>query len=69
MSVVVVSGAILDASLRYGLTLNESVDAFVNARYIGGGASGQQANPESRGDGYTDNWLGTFALTVGMYIK
>jgi len=62
-------GAILDASLRYGLSLNESVDAFINARYIGGGASGQQANPEYRGDGYTDNWLGTFALTVGMYIK
>jgi len=62
-------GAILDASLRYGLSLNESVDAFINARYIGGGASGQQAKPEYRGDGYTDNWLGTFALSVGMYIK
>jgi hypothetical protein len=62
-------GAILDASLRYGLSLNQSVDAFVNARYIGGGASGQQATPQYRGDGYTDNWLGTFALSVGMYIK
>jgi hypothetical protein len=62
-------GAILDASLRYGLSLNESVDAFINARYIGGGASGQQANPEYRGDGYTDNWLGTVSLTVGMYLK
>ncbi len=62
-------GAIFDASLRYGLSLNESVDAFINARYIGGGASGQQAKPEYRGDGYTDNWLGTFALSVGMYIK
>jgi hypothetical protein len=62
-------GAILDASLRYGLSLNQSVDAFINARYIGGGANGQQANPEYRGDGYTDNWLGTVALSVGMYIK
>ena len=62
-------GAILDASLRYGLSLNESVDAFINARYIGGGASGQQANPEYRGDGYTDNWLGTVSLSVGMYLK
>jgi hypothetical protein len=62
-------GAILDASLRYGLSLNQSVDAFINARYIGGGANGQQANPEYRGDGYTDNWLGTFALSVGMYIR
>jgi len=62
-------GAILDASVRYGLSLNQSVDAFINARYIGGGASGQQAKPKYRGDGYTDNWLGTFALSVGMYIK
>ena len=63
-------GAILDASLRYGLSLNESVDAFINARYIGGGASGQQSEPEiSNTDGYTDNWLGTVSLSVGMYIK
>jgi hypothetical protein len=62
-------GAILDASLRYGLSLNQSLDAFINARYIGGGASGQQNVPQYRGDGYTDNWLGTFALSVGMYIK
>ena len=63
-------GAILDASLRYGLSLNESLDAFINARYIGGGASGQQSEPEiANTDGYTDNWLGTVALSVGMYIK
>jgi hypothetical protein len=62
-------GAILDASLRYGLSLNQSVDAFINARYIGGGASGQQATPQYRGDGYTDNWLGTVSLSVGFYIK
>jgi len=63
-------GAILDASLRYGLSLNESVDAFINARYIGGGASGQQSEPEiANTDGYTDNWLGTFSFSVGMYIR
>ncbi len=63
-------GAILDASLRYGLSLNESVDAFINARYIGGGASGQQSEPEiSNTDGYTDNWLGTVSLSVGFYLK
>jgi hypothetical protein len=63
-------GAILDASLRYGLSLNESVDAFINARYIGGGASGQQSEPEiSNTDGYTDNWLGTMSLTVGLIIR
>ncbi len=62
-------GAILDASLRYGLSLNESVDAFVNARYVGGGASGQQNTPENRGDGYTDNWLGVVSLSLGAYIR
>ncbi len=62
-------GAILDASLRYGLSLNESVDGFINARYLGGGASGQQKVPENRGDGYTDNWLGTLSLAVGFYLR
>jgi len=63
-------GAILDASLRYGLSLNESVDGFINARYVGGGASCQQIDPENLGtSGYTDNWLGAFSLSVGMYIK
>ncbi|HTW92128.1 MAG TPA: hypothetical protein VMH22_10515 [bacterium] len=62
-------GAILDASLRYGLSLNQSVDAFVNLRYIGGGASGQQNVPQYRGDGYTDNWLGTVDFGIGLYLK
>ena len=63
-------GAILDASLRYGLTLNESVDGFINVRYIGGGASGQQVDPENPGStGYTDNWLGAVSLSLGAYIK
>lgn len=62
-------GAILDASVRYGLSLNQSVDAFINARYLGGGASGQQTVPEYRGDGYTDNWLGTVSVTLGFYLK
>jgi len=63
-------GAILDASFRYGLSLSESVDGFVNLRYVGGGASGQQVDPENLGaSGYTDNWLGAVSLSVGMYIK
>jgi len=62
-------GAILDASVRYGLSLNESVDGFINARYIGGGAEGQQSVPKNRGDGYTSNWLGTLSLTIGFYVK
>lgn len=63
-------GAILDASLRYGLSLNESVDGFLNARYVGGGAEGQQSVPENpNADGYTSNWLSTVSLSVGFYLK
>lgn len=62
-------GAILDASLRYGMSLNESIDGFFNLRYLGGGASGQQENPENPGDGYTDNWLGTVSISLGCYLK
>ncbi|MBM3314444.1 hypothetical protein FJY71_01185 [candidate division WOR-3 bacterium] len=62
-------GAILDASLRYGMRLNHALDGFVNLRYLGGGASGGQEDPENPGDGYVDNWLGTVALTLGCYLK
>jgi len=63
-------GAILDASLRYGMKLNESVEAFLNLRYLGGGASGQQVNPENpAADGYTDNWLNTVTLSLGANIR
>ena len=36
-----VTGAILDASVRVGWRVVRHVDAFVNLRYIGGGAVGQ----------------------------
>ncbi|MEO0085437.1 MAG: hypothetical protein ABIK37_02270 [candidate division WOR-3 bacterium] len=62
-------GAILDASLRYGLSFRDALDGFFNVRYLGGGASGQQQNPENPGDGYTDNWLGTVSLTLGFYVR
>ncbi len=62
-------GALLDASLRYGMRMTQSLDAFINARYIGGGASGQQNVPQYRGDGYTDNWLGTVSLTLGLMFR
>jgi hypothetical protein len=63
-------GAILDASARYGMTFNDWLEGFINARYIGGGASGGQEDPENpRSDGYTDNWLGTCSLTLGFYVN
>lgn len=63
-------GAILDASLRYGLQVNEWLETFINLRYLGGGASGQQVNPENpAADGYTDNWLNTITLSLGCNVK
>jgi len=62
-------GAIFDVSLRYGYSLNPSIDGFLNLRYLGGGARGTDETPSERGDGFTDNWLNTASLTLGFYMK
>jgi hypothetical protein len=62
-------GAILDGSLRYGLQINESLEGFLNFRYIGGGARGTEENQTGPGDGYTDNWLHSTSITLGFYVK
>jgi hypothetical protein len=63
-------GAILDASARYGMAFNDWLDGFLNLRYLGGGASGGQLDPENPDSGgYTDNWLGAFSVGLGFYIK
>jgi len=62
-------GAILDGSIRYGLQLNESLEGFLNFRYLGGGARGTEENHTGPGDGYTDNWLHTTSITLGFYLK
>ncbi len=62
-------GAIFDVSGRYGFKLNESLDGFINLRYLGGGARGTDETPSSRGDGFTDNWLNTASLSLGFYMK
>jgi hypothetical protein len=62
-------GAIFDVSGRLGFKLNESIDAYLNLRYLGGGARGQDETVDSYGDGYTDNWLNTVSLTLGFYLK
>ena len=64
-----VVGAILDASGRVGLELNNGVDAFANLRYIGGGAVGISDNSPPPGDGYTKNWIHTAALSVGFTLR
>jgi hypothetical protein len=61
-----VVGAIVDASVRAGLNLLPAVDAFVNVRYVGGGAEGTSSSDDGPGDGYTSNWIHLMFLTLGF---
>ncbi|MDX1685183.1 MAG: hypothetical protein R3275_08095 [Saprospiraceae bacterium] len=59
-----VVGAILDASLRVGVEFDQPVTAFLNLRYLGGGATGDsEEGPE---DDYTKNWLHFMTVTAGF---
>jgi hypothetical protein len=60
-----VVGAILDASLRQGLQLSKEAGAFLNLRYLGGGAVGTSDDDPGPGDGYTRNWLNFLTVTCG----
>ncbi len=61
-----VVGAILDASVRYGWTFGRDAQAFINLRYLGGGAVGTSTNEPAPSDGYTKNWLHFLTLSVGF---
>ena len=61
-------GAILDASIRAGAVLRPVGDVFLNLRYLGGGARGTDETPE-QGDGYTNNWLHTMVLSLGVQVR
>ena len=68
-----VVGAILDASYRIGRHIAPEAIAFLNLRYLGGGAEGisddnleqNQANGFDD-DGFTANWLHTMSITLGF---
>lgn len=60
-----VVGAILDASVRAGVDLPQGVDAFVNLRYLGGGAVGS-SEPEGPSDGFVENWLHFVTVSLGV---
>ncbi len=64
-----VLGAILDASLRSGLHLEQGADVFLNLRYIGGGAEGTTSNPDPGDDGFTVNWLNLLTVSVGFTLR
>lgn len=61
-----VKGAILDASIRSGLKVTDNVNAFLNLRYLGGGAEGTSENEPGPGDGYVKNWLHFMTVTAGL---
>jgi hypothetical protein len=62
-------GAILDASVRGGISPRENVDVFLNVRYLGGGAEGTNSSDTGPGDGYTKNWLHTASVSVGTSVR
>ena len=64
-----VIGAILDANLRIGAVLDDQdkFAPYLNLRYLGGGGVGTSRDPGSpTGDGYVNNWLHFFILSVGI---
>ncbi|MEO0899696.1 MAG: hypothetical protein AAFY71_25015 [Bacteroidota bacterium] len=64
-----VVGAILDASLRQGIHLSDEVGAFLNLRYLGGGAVGTSDDGPGPGDGYVRNWLNFLTVTCGFVYE
>lgn len=61
-----VEGAILDANVRIGINAVEHVAAFLNIRYLGGGAEGA----DDSGDlaDYTSNWLQFVIVSLGVEL-
>ena len=64
-----IEGLILDGSLRAGVSLGKYLRPFVNLRYLGGGAKGTSTDKVGFGDGFTNNWLHTVAITLGTELS
>ena len=64
-----VVGWIVDSSLRFGLSLPKGGDLFLNARYLGGGATGQSQNPDWFSDGLTSNELHFLSVSLGATLR
>ncbi len=62
-------GAILDASFRTGIRVNEPISAFFNLRYLGGGAVGTSEDDKGPGDGYVRNWLHFATVSLGVVYE
>ena len=62
-----VIGAIADVSVRAGRPISPTIDAFVNFRYLGGGAQGVSPDDVEPGvDGFTENWLHFATISLGF---
>ena len=61
-----VIGAIIDASIRSGYEYNERGSAFLNLRYLAGGAVGTSDDTNGVGDGYVRNWLHFVTVSAGV---
>lgn len=64
-----VTGLILDSSIRIGIRPVDYFDAFINLRYLGGGAEGTSSKTTPPGDGYTRNFLHAFSVSLGVQMR
>jgi len=64
-----VTGALLDASLRVGYDFTNRISGFFNVRYLGGGAVGDENNPDPQSDGFTKNWLHFVTVSLGVEFR
>ena len=64
-----VVGAILDTSAKVGVPLRSGTDAYLNLRYIGGGAEGTSDDVLPPADGWVENWVHTVALSIGAQLR
>jgi hypothetical protein len=61
------TGSILDANLNLEFILSNSLDTYINLRYLGETAEGTSQDTEtSLSDRYTSNNLSTFILSIGF---
>ena len=62
-----VEGAILDANVRLGIDAAEHVGAFLNVRYLGGGAEG--SSEEGDLADYSSNWISFMIVSLGVELR
>jgi hypothetical protein len=64
-----VVGSLLDLSARTGFAVRPGVDAYLNLRYLTGGAEGTGKDTRPPGDGFTYNYLHFVALSLGFGVR